>query len=1198
MLAGIIGFEIRYQLRNPVFWVSAAIFFLLGFGLTASENVSIGTPGSIHENSPYAIAVASALLTLFYLFVITAFVANAIVRDDSSGFAPIVRATSVTRTQIILGRFLGGLSIAWLGYLSVPLGMGLGSMMPWVDPETVGPQRLSYYLWNFALFSIPNIFMASALLFALATVMRSMMASYIGAVLLVMGYLVTVSIAGQQIEYRQPFALFEPLGNGALREATRYWTQAELNGRLVDLDGTMLINRLLTIGWGLLFLAITAWRFTMTERAPSRRKLRRLAKASAREERAAAAQPMLGGEAISARDSSPSRLAQFMVRLRVEVRQVLTSPGLIVLALFAVANTAATLWLGQQTYGTSDYPTLSATINSVRGGFSAILIMIAAFYGGELVWRERDRKLNEILDSTPVPSWVITVPKIIAIFIVLLAVNLAAMVTGLFYQLVEGANFVGIPQYVGWFIVPAAIDGLLIAILAVFLQLLSPNKYVGWALIFVWFVGTIFLANMGYGNPLYNYASSPSVPLSDFMGVGSFWKGAATLQFYWLCFAVILAVAGHLMWPRGTELGLMVRLRRARREAGAVPLAIAGVAALAMAATGAFAYHNISKLNRYETSDDAEAFSAQYERKYLKYEDLPRPVVTEVKLDVELFPRERRLVAEGSYLLRNDTNAPIRDVHVRSGSREAEYQRLDIEGARLVSDDKEFGYRIYRFAQPLAPGQAARLSFASRIWHRGFRAQSPQTDVIENGTFINNFGFAPIIGMNRQGLLSDRTQRRRQGLPAELRPAKLEQLAATKANYVNADWVMSDIRLTTDAGQVPIAPGNRLSDVTNGTRRTAHFVSPAPILNFFSIQSADYRVAERLHNGISLSVFYHPAHGWNVPKMLKAMGSSLDYYRANFGPYQFDHARIIEFPGYASFAQAFAGTMPYSESIGFVANTNDPEKIDFTTYVIAHEIAHQYWAHQVIGADMQGGTISSETLAQYSALMVMKKLYGEDKIRRFLKYELDNYLSRRKGEAVEELPLVRVENQPYIHYNKGSVVMYLLQERLGEEAVNRALARFVERFRFKGAPYLRSVDLVAEFRKEARTSEQQQLITDMFERITIYDLKVKEAKVRRDGEGWLTTLTVSAGKFHADGKGAERKAKLAEPIEIGLFKARPGIGAFSQGDVIVMRREPVRDGEQTIVVRSRERPAFAGVDPYNYYVDRNSDDNVAAVTDG
>jgi aminopeptidase N len=409
---------------------------------------------------------------------------------------------------------------------------------------------------------------------------------------------------------------------------------------------------------------------------------------------------------------------------------------------------------------------------------------------------------------------------------------------------------------------------------------------------------------------------------------------------------------------------------------------------------------------------------------------------------------------------------------------------------------------------------------------------------------------------------------------------------------------MSDITLTTDAGQTPIAPGNRVSDVTKDGRRSARFLSPAPILNFFSMQSSDYKVAERNHNGLKLSVYYHPGHDWNVGKMLNAMATALDYYRANFGPYQFSYARIIEFPGYASFAQAFAGTMPYSESIGFNANTNDPEKIDWTTYVVSHEMAHQYWAHQVIGADMQGGTVTSETLAQYSALMVMKHLYGPDKIRRFLKYELDSYLSNRKGEVVEELPLERVENQPYVHYRKGAVAMYLLQERLGEAAVNRALARFDAKWRFKGPPYLRSVDLIDEFRKEAKTPEQQQLITDLFEKITLYDLKVTDATTKKDAGGWTTVLTIGAEKFYANGKGAETRTKLDEAIEVGLFTGRPGLGAFSSKDVIMMQRERLRDGTQRLTLHSKVKPTFAGVDPYNYYVDRNSDDNVHAVTAG
>jgi ABC-type transport system involved in multi-copper enzyme maturation permease subunit len=1198
MIFGIARFEIRYQLRNPVFWVASAIFFLMGFGLTASANVSIGTPGGVHQNAANAIAIATAVFSIFYVFVVTAFVANAIIRDDASGFSPIVRATAVTPRQILAGRFIGGLLIAWLGYLALPLGMLLGSLMPWVDPETIGPQVFSYYAWPFLIFALPNIFLLCAVLFTLATLLRSMMAAYIGTIVLVMGYLVITSILGQKIEYREAVARWEPLGTGAVEQATRYWTQSELNSRLIDLGGAVLFNRIWALVLAGLFLGLAFWRFSTIERAPSRRRLRKLARQQAREAKLAAVAPELGGGQVIARDLRPSRAAQFMTRLRVEVRQVMTSPGLIVLVLLSVAFTAVTLWLTQSQYGTSDYPTVSATIQNVEGGSSLFLLMIAAFFGGELVWRERDRKLNELIDSTAVPSWVMTVPKILAIFLVLLFVNVAAALTGIVYELTQGARSLGLGHFATTFIIPVAIDALQFAVLAVIVQVLSPNKYVGWGVLFVWFVVGIFLNNMGYGNPLYNFGRTPQVPLSDFVGSGSFWLGAAVFRFYWTCFAIILAVLAHLLWPRGTDLALRSRLRRLPRLAGAPALSIAGIAAALMLVSGAYAYYNIKVLNRYETSDQAEKYSADFERKYLKFENLPQPAVARVVLNVQLYPKQRMLVTNGTYGLVNNGNVPVNEIHVRKSDRDLEWLKLDVAGARLVSDDRKFGYRIYRFDRPLAPGATATLEFKSRIWRRGFRAGRPATDLIENGTFVNNYDFAPLIGMDRNGLLSDRAKRRRQGLPSELRPAKLEDMSATRYNYIHADWVMSDISLTTDADQTPIAPGNQVSDVTANGRRTARFVSPAPILNFFSIQSARYKVASEVHNGLKLSVYYHPGHDWNVARMLKAMGTALDYYRANFGPYQFNYARIIEFPGYSSFAQAFAGTMPYSETIGFNANTSDPEKIDFTTYVVSHEMAHQYWAHQVVGAGMQGSTSMSETLAQYSALMVMKHLYGPDKIRRFLKYELDNYLRSRAGETVEEVPLERVENQGYIHYRKGAVAMYLLQQRLGEDAVNRALSRFLAKWRFKGPPYPRSLDLIAEFRKEAKTPEQQQLITDLFEKITVYDLKVADATTRKDATGWTTTLTVKADKFYANGKGVETRARLAEPIEIGLFAARPGLGAFSARDVQVMERRPIVNGTQRIVVHSKAKPAFAGVDPYNFYIDRNSDDNVKDVTAG
>ena len=49
MIGKIAAFELRYHLKSPTFWVGTFIFFLLGFGLTASDNVQIGTPG-VTEN--------------------------------------------------------------------------------------------------------------------------------------------------------------------------------------------------------------------------------------------------------------------------------------------------------------------------------------------------------------------------------------------------------------------------------------------------------------------------------------------------------------------------------------------------------------------------------------------------------------------------------------------------------------------------------------------------------------------------------------------------------------------------------------------------------------------------------------------------------------------------------------------------------------------------------------------------------------------------------------------------------------------------------------------------------------------------------------------------------------------------------------------------------------------------------------------
>jgi aminopeptidase N len=268
------------------------------------------------------------------------------------------------------------------------------------------------------------------------------------------------------------------------------------------------------------------------------------------------------------------------------------------------------------------------------------------------------------------------------------------------------------------------------------------------------------------------------------------------------------------------------------------------------------------------------------------------------------------------------------------------------------------------------------------------------------------------------------------------------------------------------------------------------------------------------------------------------------------------------------------------------------------TYVTAHEVGHQWWGHQLISADQQGNTFLIESMAQYSALLVMERTYGPEQIRKFLKLEMDKYLRARGGEKLEELPLMRVENQGYIHYQKGGIAMYLLKEELGEAVVNRSLRRLLGQYAFKPAPYPNPRDFLRILREEAGP-DHEQLIADLFERITLYDLKASSATTRKLPDGqWETTLQVKGAKFYADGRGKETATALNESFEVGLFTAEPGKKGFKRESVLLMQRCVLHDGEQQIVLRSRAAPTFAGVDPYNKHIDRNTDDNVVAVKAG
>lgn len=361
------------------------------------------------------------------------------------------------------------------------------------------------------------------------------------------------------------------------------------------------------------------------------------------------------------------------------------------------------------------------------------------------------------------------------------------------------------------------------------------------------------------------------------------------------------------------------------------------------------------------------------------------------------------------------------------------------------------------------------------------------------------------------------------------------------------------------------------------------------IANFYSFLSGRFDVKRDKWKNVNLEVYYTPGHEYNLDKMMESAKAGLEYYEKNFAPFAFKQYRVLEFPRYRSFAQSFPNTVPFSEQIGFIERVQDKDDIDLLYFVNAHELAHQWWGHQLVGSQTQGSNMMSETLAEYSALKVMEKKYGEENTRKFLRYELDRYLRGRSGEVRHEPPLALVQNEPYVWYNKGALVMFALADYVGEDKVNGALRDFLLKNRYATGPFPDTRGFVQAMR-DVTPPELEYMVTDMFESIVLYENKATSAIVTQQGGQYKVTLNVETAKRKADGSGNESPMPLNDLIDVGVFS-----GSKEHLKKLYMEKKWFNTDKSTVEIVVDQKPTYAGIDPYNKLIDRNPEDNLIAV---
>src|SRR5262249_14038403 len=149
---------------------------------------------------------------------------------------------------------------------------------------------------------------------------------------------------------------------------------------------------------------------------------------------------------------------------------------------FGLMNLVATLSLGNELYGTKVYPVTHLMTEAMEGSYNFLLIIIIAFYAGELVWRERSARISEVTDAFSLPDFIPLLSKLTALAAVIVAFLGAGALVCILYQLFRGYTHVEPALYLSYIALNTG-RFLLVAALALFLQVIANNKFLGYLLI-------------------------------------------------------------------------------------------------------------------------------------------------------------------------------------------------------------------------------------------------------------------------------------------------------------------------------------------------------------------------------------------------------------------------------------------------------------------------------------------------------------------------------------------------------------------------------------------------------------------------------------------------------------------------------------------------------------------------------------------
>ena len=1087
MLYEFFKFEIKYRLKRPETYFFFLFLFL--FSVFGVEFIFQGIDlGLVKKNSPLVIAKSMGAITGLSMIIVSMIMGVPVLRDFQYDIVSLIYVNPITKKEYLTGRYLGSLVVSLFIFSSILWGMVLGEFMPWTNPVEFLPFQFINYLQPFLWVALPILFFGASVFYIAGALSKNLMVVYLQGVILFVLFIFSKNVANETLQ-----ALLDPFSLSALTKASESWNINDRNSRLIPVSGIMLLNKLFWIALGSSVLVLGYLKFKLIVISEKSSQIKEKQKVQALHEyfnrRLPSVIPVYHFKA---------QLGQILFNAWFHTRSILrlTSFWAIILCCFVVIfiNSVS---LGTY-HGVDSYPTTYLIIEELQEMALYFFITLLVFYSGEIMWKEREVKFDEIHDATSLNSFNILSSKFLGLLFIYAFVMLSLIVAGILFQTLKGYYRYELDIYFFGFFLEIFPFLALYTLAALFFQALTGNKFMGILATLIFAILNLAIKTFGLEHVLLNFGGHILARYSDMNGYGHFLKAYLWVKTYWAFFGLLLLILASILMVKGKETGLRKRWKRGLRHFGKPLSVISIVCSGLFIGTGGYIFYNTNVLNEGWTMKDEFNFRAGYEKSLKQFEYIPQPKIVAVNINIDLFPSKRAYEIIGSYKITNTSREPIHEIHVQKLI-ESKVELTDVTFDRQVTTNntyEKYHYTIYTLSPSVAPGDTMKMNFKQTFQPKGFEVSGSNNEVVYNGTFFDN-AVLPGFGYQKKYELQDEDDRKDYwlGLRQEKSRRDDDRELVNARTGSDSEGVTLEAIISTEAKQTALTSGDLVEKWSKNGRNYFHYKTDQQIIHFYPIVSAQYEVlrdtcfpsGNSLEDKIDIEIYYQKGHEYNLHRMLESMKMSLDYYSTHFSPYQYKHIRIVEFPRYRTFAQSLPGIIPFSEASGFVMDIDDNEDVDMAFFITAHEVAHQWWGLQLEAANVQGQDMILETLAQYSAIMVFKEKYPGDKVQQFLKLQLDKYHESALKSKKEELPLALVENESHLYYNKGAINMYNFQEYIGEKNINKALQCFLNDWGSFNNPqkpdrYSTTLDLIQYFRAVTPDTMQYH-ITDLFEQV-------------------------------------------------------------------------------------------------------------------